>query len=171
MNTRKSIPLWLAVVAIVGLVPAAVLAQVLPTCSSGPTEPLRWQVPRVEHHNVAGAYYGDNYCETTILVTNLAVRTALVQVEFRGAPTGDKCIQDEIAPGESLAFATAPMTPIQNSFFPGNWDSTGSIVGQAGVYSNRRNVHVAVHLVCRDAPISSPGKVLAMTSLPAIHLR
>jgi hypothetical protein len=128
-------------------------------------------VPRVEHQNVEADFFGDNFCETTILVTNLSARTALVQVDFQ-ATGNNRCIQDQIAAGDSLAFATAPMTPIQNAFFPGlGWSMPGSLVGRANVHADQRDVFVSVHLVCRSAPISRPGSVVAMTSLPVIDVR
>ena len=52
-----------------------------PTCGSvAPLERLRWHVPKVEHYDD-----GDrkNFCETTILVTNLDRQAAIVQVDFQ----------------------------------------------------------------------------------------
>jgi hypothetical protein len=164
--TSHRLPLT-ATAAILGLailLPASAAAQ-------GPIEPARWLVPRVEHHDVTGAYYGNNYCETTILVTNLAAKsvTARVDFEVESGPASDQSIHDEIPADSSLAFATAPMTPIQNAYFPA-WGVVGSVIGHARVHAPR-DVSVSAFLVCRDAPNSSPGKVLAMTPLPVIALR
>ncbi len=148
------------------LLPASVAAQVSATCVAGGTEPTRWLVPHVEHQKVTGAYYGDLYCETTILVTNLSSHEALVQVDFDSS--GHSCIQDEIAAGTSLAFGTAPMLPIVNLFFPASWGGDGTKFGQATVHAETKDISVSAFLVCRDAPISSPGKVTALTTLPAI---
>lgn len=169
MGTHRFLAHVCTVVVLLMLWSLPAAAQVAPVCTAGPTERLLWHVPRVEHHDVTGEFYGDNYCETTMLVTNLSARTALVQVDFQ-ATGHNRCIQDEIAAGDSLAFATAPMTPIQTAFSPA-WGVPGSIVGRANVHASQKEVFVSVHLVCRSAPISSPGQVVAMTSLPAIDRR
>lgn len=170
-NAHRRISLLLPIVAILISGPETASAQVFPACVTGPTEPLVWQVPRVERHQVTGEFFGNNYCETTIVVSNLSQKVALVQANFQGAPTGDSCIQSDIAPGYSVAFGTAPMTPIQAVIFAWASGTPGSIIGRASIYSDIRDIHVAAHLVCRSAPIGSPGNVAAMTRLDAIRVR
>lgn len=138
------------------------------SCPGGGTEPPRWSVPRVEHH--AAGMFSTDVCETTILVTNLGPRPSLVQVDFRSGGE-HKCIQEEVAAGESFGFGTNPMLPLWSLGFVG-WDGAAK-VGAATVLSQQRQLHVAAFLVCRDGPLSdtTPSKVLAMTALPVIDLR
>ena len=160
--------MWRAILGVVFLLqPVVAAAQSSPGCPAGGTERLRWHVPRVEHHNTSSP---NNHCETVVLVTNLSPREALVQVDWQ-ATGHDQCLQGQIASGNNLAFATAPTTPISGQLFPGLWGVLGSVVGQAGVHSSEGQIHVAAHLVCRDASDFFNSKLVAITELATLDLR
>ena len=93
-----------------------------------------------------------------------------MQVNFRGQ-FEQKCLQDDLEPGESFGFGTNPTMPLPGLFFVG-WGDAHKW-GSAMVLSGQRDLHVAAFLVCRDGPHSAdtPTKLLTMTQLPAIQLR
>ena len=158
----------LAIASVVVLLPALAAAQVPPLCNStGPTAPLRFHLPRAEHHEGVSS---KTFCETVIVVTHLSSKTALVQVQWIGSSAGPQRHQDEIAPGGNLGFGTNPTLPFFPLFFPGSWGGA-DILGKANVHSSRKGIPVAAKLVCRAGPNLAMDGLVAIEALPAIDLR